>query len=434
MIPKSLPSEVEPRVDTGFGRDHAPITVRKPRCRCAEVKRAAGKKSDYTVWDDTTKGFGLRLRNGTYTWIFQYKFGADHWRIKLGTFPPLTCDEARKRAEAARGQVADAKLGRGLHPGLEREKHKHESRPKPKPQNALATFIPTYLDARRDALKGSTYTAQVRYFNEHWADLHGMPLSSITRADVATILTTIAKDRGPVAANRGRAVLSKFFRWAIGEGLCDANPVVGTNVRDENDPRERSLSDTEAAAVWLAAPDSDYGWILKLILLTGCRRAEIGDLKWSEIDFEARTITLPRERTKNHQQHNLPLSEPAMEILNSIPRRDGREYIFGRIGSTGFTNWGASKEDFDKIANLKESWALHDLRRTVRTGLGKLGVQPHIAEAVLNHLPPKLIRTYDRNTYAAEKRDALDKWATHLKTVIAQATGANVAALKQKQH
>src|SRR5262245_52265974 len=102
---------------------------------------------------------------------------------------------------------------------------------------------------------------------------------------------------GPVAANRGRAVLSKFFRWAIGEGLCDANPVVGTNVRDENDPRERSLSDTEAAAVWLAAPDSDYGWILKLILLTGCRRAEIGDLKWSEIDFEARTITLPRERT-----------------------------------------------------------------------------------------------------------------------------------------
>ena len=207
MIPKSFPSDVEPRVDTGFGRYHAPITVRKPRCRCAEVKRAAGKKSDYTVWDDTTKGFGLRLRNGTYTWIFQYKFGADHWRIKLGTFPPLTCDEARKRAEAARGQVADAKLGRGLHPGLEREKHKHESRPKPKPQNALATFIPTYLDARRDALKGSTYTAQVRYFNEHWADLHGMPLSSITRADVATILTTIAKDRGRCRQSGARSAV-----------------------------------------------------------------------------------------------------------------------------------------------------------------------------------------------------------------------------------
>jgi hypothetical protein len=63
--------------------------------------------------------------------------------------------------------------------------------------------------------------------------------------------------------------------------------------------------------------------------------------------------------------------------------------------------------------------------------LGKLGVQPHVAEAVLNHLPPKLIRTYDRNTYAAEKRDALDKWATHLKTVVAQATGTNVTVLRK---
>jgi hypothetical protein len=79
---------------------------------------------------------------------------------------------------------------------------------------------------------------------------------------------------------------------------------------------------------------------------------------------------------------------------------------------------------------LKEEWTLHDLRRTVRTGLGKLGVQPHVAEAVLNHLPPKLIRTYDRNTYAAEKRDALDKWASHLKVVIAKATGATVTAIR----
>ena len=82
---------------------------------------------------------------------------------------------------------------------------------------------------------------------------------------------------------------------------------------------------------------------------------------------------------------------------------------------------------------MKEPWTVHDLRRTVRTGLGELGVQPHIAEAVINHVPPKLIRTYDRNTYAAEKRDALDKWAAHLKVAVAQATGANVTALEKKQ-
>ena len=80
---------------------------------------------------------------------------------------------------------------------------------------------------------------------------------------------------------------------------------------------------------------------------------------------------------------------------------------------------------------LKEPWTVHDLRRTVRTGLGKLGIQPHIAEATLNHLPPKLIRTYDRNSYEAEKRTALDQWATHLKTIVAQATGANVEPLRK---
>jgi integrase len=401
----------------------------------AEVKREAGekKKSDYTVWDDTTKGFGVRLRDGRYTWIFQYKFGADHWRLKLGTFPPLSCDEARKRAEALKGQVADAKLGRGLHPALEREKQRQEqSKPKQKSQaNSLLSFVPVYLDARRDGLRRSSYKIHDRYLNVAFKSLHGHALGGVTRGDVAAALATIAKENGPVAANRARATLSKFFRWAIGEGLCDQNPVVGTNKRDENDPRERSLSDAEAAAVWLAAPDDDYGRILKLILLTGFRRVEIGSLKWSEIDTEAETITLARERTKNHQEHIVPLSGAALEILNSIPRRDGYDHVFGQTPRAGFSNWSKRKEDFDRVVNLKEPWTVHDLRRTVRTGLGKLGVQPHIAEAVLNHLPPKLIRTYDRNTYAAEKRDALDKWAAHLKVAIAQATGANVTSLRK---
>ena len=80
-----------------------------------------------------------------------------------------------------------------------------------------------------------------------------------------------------------------------------------------------------------------------------------------------------------------------------------------------------------------DDWVVHDLRRTVRTGIDKLGTLPHICEAVLNHLPPKLVRTYNRNTYENEKRTALNNWAMHLKVIVAQATGANVTALKKKQ-
>jgi integrase len=223
--------------------------------------------------------------------------------------------------------------------------------------------------------------------------------------------------------------LSKFYAWAIGEGRCDLNPVIGTNKRDENDPRERSLSDGEAAKVWLAAPENDYGRLVKLILLTGCRRTELGDLKWSEVDLEGRTITLPKSRTKNGQQHVVPLSGSAMEILAAVGDRD-REYVFGRTEHAGYSGWSKSKAELDEAVKL-EPWTLHDLRRTTRTGLGKLGVAPHIAEAVLNHLPPKLVRTYDTHTYEAEKRNALDRWATHLKTIVAQASGANVTALKK---
>jgi integrase len=324
-------------------------------------------------------------------------------------------------------------LGHGNEPAVKRQIRKAESKSKTKTRaDTFTAIIPTYLEARKDGLKPTTYEAQDRHLNTHWKALHDLTLAEMTRANVAAILTEITKARGPIAANRARSTLSKFYVWAIGEGLCDENPVVGTNKRDENDPRERSLSDAEVARVWLDAPDNDYGRILKLILLTGCRRGELGDLKWSEVDREAHTIKLPRERTKNGQEHVVPLSEEAQSIIRDVYEPD-REFVFGRTRGGGFSGWSKSKAEFDEIVKFKEAWTLHALRRTVRTGLGALGIAPHIAEATLNHLPPKLIRTYDRNTYAAEKRDALDKWAAHLKIAIAQATGANVTSLDKKR-
>jgi len=166
-------------------------------------------------------------------------------------------------------------------------------------------------------------------------------------------------------------------------------------------------------------------------MLTGCRREEVGGLRWSEVDLEARTITIPGERTKNNVEHVVPLADAAISILQGIMRRGERDFVFGIAREGGFSGWAKSKTRLDKAVALKDEWRLHDLRRTVRTGLGKLGVQPHVAEAALNHLPPKLIRTYDRNTYASEKKAALDLWASHLKVAIAQATGANVMPIRK---
>ena len=408
------------------------ITMKLTKQSIATVKKNAGKKSDYIEWDDELKGFGLRLRDGKYTWIFQYKFIGANFRMRLGTFPPLSPDDARKLAHDQKSDVYKARDGDRLHPGAKREQQRQETAKARPKHNSLASIIPAYLDARRGAIKDSTREIQQRHLNDHWSGLHDRPINDITRADVAGALTIIAKDKGPIVVNRARATLSKFYRWAIGEGICDHNPVAGTNKRPENEPRERSLSDAEAARVWLAARDTNYGRIVRLILLTGCRRDEIGGLKWSEIDMDARTITLPRERTKNGKEHVVPIADAALDIIANIERGD-RDYVFGRTLTRGFSGWSRCKAELNKIAKLKEPWTLHDLRRTVRTGLGKLGAQPHIAEAVLNHLPPKLIRTYDRNTYMAEKRAALDTWASHLMVAVAQATGANVTAIKPRR-
>jgi integrase len=389
----------------------------------ARLKMPAGK-SDHIEFDETMPGFGVRIRAGAggehRTFIAQYKLGTKHRRVNLGNVAKVNLEDARTQAKIIFGKVA-----MGEDPAAAKNTARAEA------SRTLDAIIANYLEARQTAMRSRTYAMAKHQLETLWKPLHGLSVGAIDRATIAAQANTIAAERGPVAANRARSSLSAMFAWAIGEGLCDQNPVAGTNTKEENGPRERALSDSEAAALWLGAAEDDFGQIVRLLMLTGCRREEIGLLRWSEINMDTRTITLPPDRTKNGQQHVVPLSEAAMKVLQSLSRREGRDYVFGRNGD-GYSNWSEAKGRLDATVQLKEPWTLHDLRRTVRTGLGMLGVAPHVAEAVLNHLPAKLIRTYDRNTYTAEKRDALERWANHLAVAVAQASGANVVKLADK--
>jgi integrase len=386
----------------------------------SKFKMPAGK-SEHIEFDEGMPGFGLRIRKGENrehrTFIAQYKIGAKHRRIMLGNAAKVTLDNARKEAKKVFGKVAI-----GEDPANEKTAARAEA------SNTLDGLITAYLEARKAEFRPRSYEATEYHLNTLWKPLHKFTMAAVNRGTIAAQVRVIAKENGPVAANRARATLSAFFRWCIGEGLADENPVIGTNKQEENGPRERVLTDADAAAVYLAAPDNEYGKMVRLFLLTGCRRNEIGSLQWPEIDLEARTITLPKERTKNGQEHIVPLCDAALEILETIPRRDKRPFVFGS-GEGGYSGWSKSKAELDKVAKVKEPWTLHDLRRTVRTGFGMLGVAPHVAEAALNHLPPKLIRTYDRNNYAKEIKAAFDLWTGHLAIEIAKANGANVTRL-----
>jgi integrase len=383
-------------------------------------------KTDETWFDPDTRGFGVRKRGANTSFILQYQLNGRTSVLRLGRWPEVKCDVARRLAEVKRGEITKARLGLGADPALERENIKADAK-KPKAKTLGAT-VGDYLQAKRGEISDNYNVALTYHLQVLLRALHGLGLGEVTRAAVAAEIRKIANERGATTANRARGSLSAFYRWAIGEGLCDENPVTGTNEHQENGPRERALTDAEAATIFLACPENDYGRIVQLLMLTGCRREEIGALQWSEVDFDARTISLPPDRTKNGQEHILPLSDMALAILKEIPHRD-RVHVFG-VGAGGYAGWSKGKINLDKVAKLKTPWTVHDLRRTVRTGLGKLGVQPHIAEAVLNHLPAKLIRTYDRNPYTPEKKAALDAWANHMDIAIRRANGENVTVLR----
>lgn len=385
----------------------------------AKIKIEGGK-SERIEFDEAMPGFGLRIRSGdkseSRTFIVQYKIGAKHRRITLGNVSKINLDTAKQEAKRIFGKVAT-----GKDPAAEKNAARREA------SNTLDAIITEYLEAKKGVLRPATYYATEYYLNRLWKPVHGVSAASATRATIAATTRAIARQNGVVTANRARASLSAMFVWAIGEGKCDANPVIGTNKQEEAAPRDRVLTDEEAAAVWLGLPEGDYGNIVRLLMLTGCRRDEIGGLRWSEYDEEAKTITLPATRTKNGKAHVVPLSCAALAILKAMPRRAGRDCVFGN-GVAGFAGWSKAKLALDAKVKLVQ-WTIHDLRRTVRTGLGMLGVAPHVAEAVLNHLPPKLIRTYDRNSYEDEKRKALELWSGHLAVAIGKATGANVTVL-----
>ena len=159
---------------------------------------------------------------------------------------------------------------------------------------------------------------------------HRLPLAQIDRRAIARLLAETGVSSGPFAANRLRASLMTFFTWCMREGLIDANVVIATNKNHEGGGRERVLTNDELRAVWTATSGGDqHSAVVRLLLLTGARRDEIGGLKWDEIDFDSAIISLPGERTKNSKPFDIPLAPATLTILEAQPRRD-RAFVFGR--------------------------------------------------------------------------------------------------------
>ena len=372
-------------------------------------------KSDAIHFDDGMPGFGYRLRLGAggrvmRSWVVQYKHAGVSRRLLLGSGEVVSAEAARTMARKALGAVAS-----GTDPQAAKQDRAAKDR------HTLKATVADFLEIKRREVRPRTFYEQTRYLSgdQYFKPLFGLALDQITRKDVASRLTRIKLDSGAVVASRARAHLSALFAWALTQGLCDVNPVIGTERLKNGKPRERVLSDAEVAAIWKASGDDDYGRVVKLLVLTGCRRAEIGGMCWSEIDRGQGVWTLPESRSKNKTAHTLPVLPMMSSIIGSVPHIVGRDPLFGLRGA-GFSGWQRGKDALDARLDLVD-WTLHDIRRTCATRMADLGIMPHIIEQILNHQSGHkggIAGIYNRSSYEREARSALATWHDHVRGMV----------------
>jgi integrase len=271
-------------------------------------------------------------------------------------------------------------------------------------------LVEAYLRYAKTRQRPRSYKETERHLRRHAIPLHHERAEAVGRRSIAELLERVAAASGPVAANRLRAALSALWTWGLRTGLieADSNPVSFT-IKQVEKPRERTLSDEELKAIWKATDGgADYSRIVRLCLLTGCRREEIGGLRWDEVNDDQ--LRIGTERMKGGVAHELPLL-PA--IAETLPVRRGAPCVFGRCGN-GFAGWSKSKTALDaKLAKTGYSlkrWTLHDLRRTFSTRLHDAGIEPIVVEALLAHKQQGVAAVYNRASFREAKRTALAQW------------------------
>jgi integrase len=367
---------------------------------------------------------GLALRvsyGGSRSWVYFYRWQGKQKRLTLGPWPAVELAQAREAWREARNR-----LSKGLEP---------IAKPDIAADDSFASVVEDWL--KRDQAENRSRHEVERILRREVLPTWGrLRVSEISRRQVLDLIDRIADRGAATLARRCHAYLHRLFRWSVGRGVIEANPMADLPKPGEEVKRTRVLSDKELAHAWKAA--GQVGWpmgsAIQLLILTAARREEIGALEWREIDIARNEIRLEGTRTKNGEPHTIPLSAAAQQLIEGLPRMSGGKFVFTTTGTTAISGWSRAKDNLDKF--MLESaekaaqergedsdevgivpWRIHDLRRTAATGLERLGIRLQVVEALLGHITGSragVVGIYQRHDYASEKREAIEKWAAHV--------------------
>jgi integrase len=399
-----------------------PLTV-----RTIETLKPGPKRKE--IPDRHLPGLYLILQpSGARSWAVRYRSGGQTRKHTLGSYPAIDLKTARTLASRALRAAAE-----GRDPA--REKAQERSALPDTVEAVAKQFVELHC---RRANRPRTIEA-----TRQLLDLHVLPrwrrrpIHDVTRRDVLELLDGLVESGRPVAANRVLTAIRKMFNWAIERDIIAASPCAGVKPPTPEQSRDRVLSDDELANVWRAANElgGPFGALVTLLILTGQRRDEVARMAWGEVDLDAQLWTLPKERSKNGQPHDVALSPPAVSILTSQPRI-GDSFVLTTDGKSAASNYSANKRQLDKLLPADmPAWWLHDLRRTVASGMARLGINLPVIEKILNHSSGSfggIVGVYQRHNFADEKRRALERWGAHVADLVAGGHSPNVVRLETR--
>lgn len=381
------------------------------------------------LWDTELKGFGLQVTPaGAKSYVYQYRMGGREATKKRHTigrhgspWTPTTAREECKRLSLIVGQGTDLR-------DADRERRRQAV------DLAFTPYAARFVDSHLKNAWTDWRAGERLILNEAVPVLGMRPITLLKRADLATVMDRLS-DR-PASARLAHATLRKLFKWAEERGDIERSPLDGMATPAPVEARDRVLSDRELALIWQAAEGLGYpfGPVVRLLLLLGQRREEVAGMTWAEVRRDPPMWLLPATRTKNGQAHMVPLVPEALAVLDALapaPTEEGRPivwpgkgFVFTTTGKTAVSGYSKAKARLDSLIGKLdagdltfEAWRLHDLRRTLATGMQRLGVRFEVTEACLNHVSGAkagVAGIYQRHDWKEEKRDALTRWAGHV--------------------
>jgi integrase len=378
----------------------------------------------FYLTDTTVSGLALRVPpSGVKTWSVRYQIGRRTGRLTLGRADVLTLADARARAKAAIKQAGD-----GVDPA-EVKQARHDA-------DTVGDFAKTYIEKHAKVHKKSWKIDRMRLKIDVLPKWKNKLLRDITRRDVRALLDDVAS-HAPIVANRTRSLLSKFFNFAIEEEIIESNPVAKTKKPGKEQSRDRVLTADEIRAFWSAcdALPSVMASAYKLRLITVQRPVEVFSMRWQDVDLDSGVWTIPKEIAKNKLAHRVPLSATALEILKTLRTEQDAKValmkhpkpsVYVLHGARGKLAQAEAAKTFT-LANFRG----YDLRRTAASMMTSSGIQRLVVSKILNHAEKDITAVYDRHSYDAEKKIALDAWARTL-TAIIEPKAADVLAFVVK--